>query len=309
MAAEIPSGAPHNRDEEFALFMGGEGELPAGAPENRMEEWMMWLAENGGWGGESNVFVFDGTVTYDYDAEQYVFTSDTPPADVIEQARNGKFIVCNASGEVYTQTASYNNDTYFTVALRSLENALNSNILVLRVSVIQGTPMYSIDVIEGARQVPPANNANVGDALLVIGPNSYDWHPVETIIRDPILSGAFKTQFDQLVYAAKAAAESAADGFYGFTIPNNNADLISEVFGYINAGKMVSLAVSLENNDYDIYALESAQVNDNTFSFVGTHAVTDGQTYTTDRYSLRFTFTSSAIAIECQYKALPVLNV
>ncbi len=41
--ADIPAGAPQNRDEEWALHLGGAGEVPDGAPYNRLEEWYLWL--------------------------------------------------------------------------------------------------------------------------------------------------------------------------------------------------------------------------------------------------------------------------
>ena len=89
MAAEIPSGAPHNRDEEFALFMGGAGDEPSGAPQNREEEWLLWLQENAGGGGTPTITV---TVTREIVEGEPVVTADKTYAEIAA--------VINAGGSV-----------------------------------------------------------------------------------------------------------------------------------------------------------------------------------------------------------------
>lgn len=64
--AEIPAGAPQNRDEKWALYLGGAGEVPEGAPYNRLEEWFLWLVSAIGSG---SLPIGGGTMSGDIDMD------------------------------------------------------------------------------------------------------------------------------------------------------------------------------------------------------------------------------------------------
>lgn len=105
MAAEIPSGAPHNRDEEFALYLGGAGDEPAGAPQNREEEWLLWLQENAGGGGSD-------TFTVSLSENDGVYSADKTYQEVLDAIEAGRRIVWAENGVAFPpmQTSINYND-------------------------------------------------------------------------------------------------------------------------------------------------------------------------------------------------------
>lgn len=104
MATSVPNAI--HRQEDWFLYIAGQGTLPDGGAQNRLEEWYMWLAANvvsgglitttatlaaGDWANsEQTVSVSDAT------ASNTVFISPAPSSI---DSYHGASVYCSAQGD------------------------------------------------------------------------------------------------------------------------------------------------------------------------------------------------------------------